>query len=488
MAGRVAGSAGGDSLIKRQGITYFGGGYAHSYGGLYVGTEYLPTYHDIGVAISGSSGEFTSMARFSAVDMLAYFKSRNPTASRVEAEGVFISGSGRPMTLIMTNPSDSHAGGMHVVEFYSDSVDAVDMRSSLATVPTVVQTPIWVPPWGGRSSDLPLLNPMTGKRLDSITKICTYMGETQTNEIRFYSTNFPGILDDAMGGVIPSSTWVTITNWNGNTYELRMQAGDKTTCYTYNATAGAWTIYPFTSRAASLPGSPGTVIGDTVYAHDPEAMGCLGWVWFGTPAKWVAFGVNGATLQGKKWLTLGDSITAYSGSYPELAAKRLQMRLTNAGVSNTRMSGTSANQQNDFCNKTAGSFAAGYDVITVAFGANDSGSSVTIGTLGSTDKTTFYGGMEVGYANIIAANPTARVIFLLPTYRTSNGGDSKVKPYRDAIKAFCASKGLPCIPCNEEMGINLATATTFLSDGLHLTAAGKALHGSYVAAKLTSLI
>ena len=40
----------------------------------------------------------------------------------------------------------------------------------------------------------------------------------------------------------------------------------------------------------------------------------------------------------------------------------------------------------------------------------------------------------------------------------------------------------------EEMGINSATATTYLSDGLHLTTAGKALHGSYVAAKLSSLI
>lgn len=486
--GKPVGAGADGSFLKKQSTTCFGGGYAHSYGGLYDGTGYKPMYHDIGMTVSDSSGDFTSLARFSAIDMLAYFKSRNSTTSRVEAEGAFINDAGRPMTLIMTNPSDPHAGGMHIVEFYSDRDNAVDMRASLASIPTVVKTPIWVPERGGRSADLPLLNPMTGERLDSITKICAYMGETQTNEIRFYTTNFPGIIDDAIGGgaTLLGSSWVTIQNWNNISFDLRMQSTERASRYMYSVTTGLWSVYPYTTRSASKPSSAGVTVGDISYSRDPKITGCLGWVWTGS--SWETFGLS--SLIGRKWLAMGDSITAWAAGYASQASARLQMDLTNAGVSSTRMSatGTAGIQPDAFCNKTSGSFAAGYDLITVAFGTNDASGSVPIGTLGSTDKATFFGGMEVGYANIVAANPTARVIFLIPTFRTSGGGDTILAQYRDAIKAFCASKNLALIPCNTEMGINDATASVYLSDGLHPNVAGQALQGSYVAAKLASLI
>lgn len=305
-AGKPTGVGADGGLLKKQGTASYGGGYAHSYGGLYLGTGYMPMYHDIGMAMADSSGTFTSVARFSAVDMLAYFKSRDPSTSRVEAEGAFINSSGRPMTLIMTNPADPHAGGMHLVEFYSDRADAVDMRSSLASMPTVVQTPIWVPERGGKETDLPLLNPLTGERLDSTTKICKYMGETQTSEVRFYTTNFPGIFDNAVGDTLPLSSFVTIQSWNNISFDLVMRTSDRVFRYMYSLTSDTWTAQPSTIRAANTPGTPGKVIGDIAYARDPSAYNSIGWVWTGSPPKWELFGKVGS---GGSGLESGGTVT-----------------------------------------------------------------------------------------------------------------------------------------------------------------------------------
>ena len=142
---------------------------------------------------------------------------------------------------------------------------------------------------------------------------------------------------------------------------------------------------------------------------------------------------------------------------------------------------------NDFCfaNITAGSAMVGFDVITVAFGTNDAGSSVPLGTLGSTDISTFYGSMEVGYANIMAANASARVIFILPIYRHP---DSILPPYRAAIIAFCDNKGLTYFTPDSDLGINAGNYTTYLSDGLHPNPTGYQLYGSYVAGRMEATL
>lgn len=198
---------------------------------------------------------------------------------------------------------------------------------------------------------------------------------------------------------------------------------------------------------------------------------------------------------GKKWVSLGDSITQGQGAgtdgpYSKIAAKYLDgVILTNLGYSGGSMAYRS-NQSaaiNDkfFARITAGTAMAGFDLITVAYGTNDAGNIVPIGALGSTDETTFYGSMAVGYANIISANPAARVVFILPTYRHPETG--LLQTYRDAIVAFCQSKNLIYLEPNKHLGWNADNQATFLGDTLHPNATGYEAYGRYVAGRLSSV-
>jgi lysophospholipase L1-like esterase len=208
-----------------------------------------------------------------------------------------------------------------------------------------------------------------------------------------------------------------------------------------------------------------------------------------TPAfsAWVRKKIRNA---GKSWTSLGDSITSGTGagsdgSYAPIASRYMGVTLTNKGFGGAAMAFRAATDTttnaNSFARITAGAAMAGFDLITVAYGTNDFGSSVPLGTLGVSDEATFYGAMELGYSNIIAANPAARVVFVAPTYRQPDGS---LQTYRDAIVAFCASKGLRCIEPNKQLGWNAATQATFLGDSLHPNPIGYEAYGRFIAAQI----
>jgi lysophospholipase L1-like esterase len=201
----------------------------------------------------------------------------------------------------------------------------------------------------------------------------------------------------------------------------------------------------------------------------------------------------------KKALILGDSIAAGGSggatvSFAVLAMQYLGLQYGTFAAGGAAMayraSQTSGVNETSFALKTDAGATTGYDIIFAAYGTNDYGTNVPLGTLGVSDQATFYGAMELGYANILADSPAARLIFSLPIYRTNEGNANSLgltlQDYRAAIIAFCQSKKIGYIdPTN--IGFNPTTAATFLADGLHPTDAGRDVFAAFAAGALGAI-
>lgn len=433
------------TLNKRQGFAAGNDMFLGGFGGIYRidGSPTTPSrYTDQGFKIFNAAGQILAQSMVNADQLLPIVQTIVPTAQRVENEGAYISGDGGFYTMTCTSPSDMDSDSVIIWEHFSSHRDAIDVSGILAPQIAELDGDLFYPIRQGIPSGS-MHNPLTGATFTTLAEITDYMALTNTRETVFYTTSFPGIINPATGVALPTGSMVRITNRNNLTFDVLVT--NSSLSVTYLNSSGTWT----TGSAPIL----------NPYAN-------------------------------MTWLALGDSITADASGYAGRASQRLGLALTNAGVSSSRMAEVSGSPLNPdaFCNKTAGGFTTGYSVITVAFGTNDASATVPIGTIGSTDKEEFYGAMNVGYSNIMNDNPSARVIFIMPTYRTSGVGEAGLANYRTAIKAFCAAKNIPLILTNEEMGINADNSTTFLSDGLHFNTTGRTLYGNYAAAKISSLI
>lgn len=122
-----------------------------------------------------------------------------------------------------------------------------------------------------------------------------------------------------------------------------------------------------------------------------------------------------------------------------------------------------------FCNVTAAGALAAHNLVLVVMGTNF-GTATVLGPLNSTDKTQFYGAMRVGYDNIRAGNPNARIVFGLPIY--SNAAGNTVQARRDAITAWCQMMNLPVIDFCGKAGVNAVTAATDMVDDIHIGPTG----------------
>lgn len=219
------------------------------------------------------------------------------------------------------------------------------------------------------------------------------------------------------------------------------------------------------------------------------------------------------TLNRKNVVIVGDSITARVGTTTDADSRRngftdVFERLTGSyvefyGVAGAQMSPTTTDSTvkadgsfNRVCAATVSptttstvapnvSIAAAHTVISF-FGANDWNKSTPIGALGDTTETTLYGAMQLGYTSIINLNVSCKVVFMVPLYRAVSGSDGSeelaansaghtLTDYRNAIKAFCASKKIQCIDNYSEIGMNSQTILSLTTDGLHPNNAGAKL-------------
>ena len=187
-----------------------------------------------------------------------------------------------------------------------------------------------------------------------------------------------------------------------------------------------------------------------------------------------------ATLwTGKSWAALGDSITYENYWQPNVAAS-LGLTYTNLGVSGTTLSGASGSTT-AMCQATRiATIPSGTNLITVLAGTNDWSRSVPLGTLGSTDPTTFYGAIYTLITNLYTASPTIRIVMLTTTYGEMYGNVAPnsanwpnaytnsigltTMSYADAIRLACRYYGVVCIDTQGMCGWNTTNIRTFVQD------------------------
>ena len=201
------------------------------------------------------------------------------------------------------------------------------------------------------------------------------------------------------------------------------------------------------------------------------------------------------SLTGKKWIAMGDSITAAANSYCNVIATRYNANLDKTyAVSGAKIHKKSADE-------TAYILSEAYlnipldsdpDLITVAAGTNDytpaySTYQQSIGTMSDRTNTTFYGALHVLLSGLRARFPDARIGFISQIPR----GDVRYTRYDDyvtnkqrAVSEVCDYYSIPLWEGYKEFGANPTDSQVwqdkYMPDGLHPSVDGNIWYANRV--------
>lgn len=126
---------------------------------------------------------------------------------------------------------------------------------------------------------------------------------------------------------------------------------------------------------------------------------------------------------------------------------------------------------------------SGVDLITIAYGTNDGKQAKPIGTVDSSDTTTYAGAMNALLTKIYTDNPMCKVLVLTPLQRNAQNDygsfvpDANGKTLEDFANMAAAVAGrnaTPCVDLFHKSGITAGNFSTVLYDGLHPKNAGYA--------------
>lgn len=198
----------------------------------------------------------------------------------------------------------------------------------------------------------------------------------------------------------------------------------------------------------------------------------------------------------KKVVAIGDSITA-QGFYTSPLASLLGCTLTNLGTSGGSIA-SGSHYGSLYIYNAVQNIATDSDVVIVECGINDFGTdNSTLGTLGDITTATFYGAIFATVQAIRARATTAKIIFLTPfsgdashaTHRIqrTNAKGHKLEQFQDAVWESALYCGCYCVDVGRKSGIGYFTGSLYMSDGLHLNAAGGNRYAAYVAEELLAL-
>lgn len=177
---------------------------------------------------------------------------------------------------------------------------------------------------------------------------------------------------------------------------------------------------------------------------------------------------DGNVFSGKKWVACGDSFTAgsftnsltndytfteglYSGEYKVypfwIGRRNADLTVINEAISGSTM-GAGENGVNAFSDVRYTQIPSDADYITMAFGINDSGNSVPLGTIDDTTNETFYGAWNVVLEYLITNYPFAHIgIIVGPGMQTTKG-----QTYAEAEIAIAKKWGIPYLNIQFESG------------------------------------
>lgn len=208
---------------------------------------------------------------------------------------------------------------------------------------------------------------------------------------------------------------------------------------------------------------------------------------------WVA---DRTSLTGLKWAALGTSITfdTQNSYVPEL--ERLSgMVATNLAVSGASLSSTSSYGASGFVSQVA-AIPLDSDIVTIECGANDFRGNATLGSLGDTTLSTFYGAL---YKTITDAqnqdwNRAVVVLGMYPStpgdtytaanYRTANGNGNYYFQFEKAVREVCEWLNVPYLPASMVGG---PTGALWLADGIHLSDSGSRRYAASTYPRLSPL-
>ena len=207
---------------------------------------------------------------------------------------------------------------------------------------------------------------------------------------------------------------------------------------------------------------------------------------------------QGTPLAGKKFVSLGDSITEqnlwqlYITSYFDLAH-------VNCGVGSTSVAGTANATYPCFWedSRLNGVKANNPDILTILGGANDWSRDIPIGTddecgkqLTLKDKTNFKGAYSYIIENLLTWNPYLAIVLLTTTYGDAEADNSLSltnRDYAEAVKDVAWYYGLTCVDLRGGMGLNSFTAPLLLSDSIHPNTEGAKRIANLVIDKFRSI-
>lgn len=203
---------------------------------------------------------------------------------------------------------------------------------------------------------------------------------------------------------------------------------------------------------------------------------------------------DSARLHGKKWVSLGDSITARE-TWQSYVVNELGLVHTNCGIGSTCLSGTSATAFWQDARLDAVK-EADPDIVTILGGAND---LVTVGVIGyesdlvSKNTNTFIGAYSYIIDNLLSWKPSLEIMILATTWAHDNGAEFTDNvtygDYASACERVAKWYGIPYVDLYHNAGFNQYTLgdgvnAVYSSDHIHPNSAGGKKIASLVIAKI----
>ena len=249
----------------------------------------------------------------------------------------------------------------------------------------------------------------------------TVLPSNATNKAVTWSSDAPSI------ATVDSNGKVTGVSRGNTTIRVTTQDGNKT--------AYCGVVVTSNSNTGGGGGSAGggTTINGLVSINNPASKQ-------NTAGEWVAFGNS---------ITYGYQVGGNEQAYPARVARVSSLRANNYGESGrvvaTGASGATVPDARSFCNYYT-SLPSGASLVTVFGGVNDFLLGVPLGSSGSTDKSTFYGALNVLAEGLKSRYPSSRITFFTPIriggHANANKSGHTLKDYRNAIVTVCNNKGI----------------------------------------------
>lgn len=317
-----------------------------------------------------------------------------------------------------------------------------------------------------------------------------------TNVIGRYLNNMIADENNAYGTFTNNNniiTWDTNTIsywfWNNATY-IRLTLSSPDVIVTKNEEIVYTTKNKITINKDNLPNIKplnnynGVVLGDSIFGMNRDETSVTNYAEETSGAKIENCGFGGTRISAHN--TQGYS--AFSGY-------ALANAITSANwISQDAQASLGQDYFPDQLNKLKNINFNNIDFLILHYGTNDFSGNVEIdNSNNNVDTNTVCGSLRYTLNKFLTSFPKLQIFISLPLYRKFNNVDSNtykntlgktLLEYNTAIETVAYNYNCPVINGYKTLGINSINASTFLTDGTHLTLAGRKIFGIFIGENL----